>query len=325
MTGLPNRIPAPDRSAVPTLAATRISVAILPALTSPRLDGRVLSAHRTAVNVDAGGWLLTLATPAVGGLPNGVAVACATLDGLGLRPGMEVKGDGRTMRVGPAGQAIDLATALTWNPRLPVMPEMAAGERRRRVEDALLAAGGESSSHGLGPLLAALATSQPEVLAPLADRIRRRLADLLAALGHADLPGAVEAATDLIGLGPGATPSGDDLLVGLAAGLAATQQPHAAPFAAAVAERAAGRTTTLAAAFLLHAGRLEFAERVHRAVIGVLAPSAMSRRRAVGDAMAWGASSGTDLLVGLLAGLHPAPAALAGRLRAGRWAHEVAA
>ena len=43
---------------------------------------------------------------------------------------------------------------------------------------------------------------------------------------------AVSAAYPLIGLGPGATPSGDDLLVGLAAGLAVTDHPLAGAFAA---------------------------------------------------------------------------------------------
>ena len=124
------------------------------------------------------------------------------------------------------------------------------------------------------------------------------------ALDKGDAERAVAAAHPLIGLGPGATPSGDDLLVGLAAGLAATDHPMARSFAAGVARQAAGMTTSVAESYLFHAGRLEFSERVHvGGAGGAHRPGARSWRAAVNAALAWGASSGADLMVGLLVGI----------------------
>jgi hypothetical protein len=127
---------------------------------------------------------------------------------------------------------------------------------------------------------------------------------------------AVAAAHPLVGLGPGATPSGDDLLVGLVAGLATTDHPMAGSFGAGIARLAAGMTTSLAESYLFHAGRLEFSERVHAAGLAILTGPEREMRAAVNGALAWGASSGTDLLVGLLVGMEAGAPRLAARLRA---------
>jgi len=121
---------------------------------------------------------------------------------------------------------------------------------------------------------------------------------------------------DLVGLGPGATPSGDDVLVGLVAGL------HGAgtPFAEAVlswlrAEPAAtwARTTPLSAHLLRDALDGDVADPLATFVSlladpGASADALANARTAV---LATGATSGADTCVGLaLAGsllIHPAP------------------
>ena len=105
-------------------------------------------------------------------------------------------------------------------------------------------------------------------------------------------------------------------ITGLAAGLATTDHPVARSFAAGVARDAARITTSVAENYLYHAGRLEFSERVHAAALAVLTGPEQELRAAVNAALAWGASSGADLLVGMLVGIEAGEPQLAARLRA---------
>jgi hypothetical protein len=90
----------------------------------------------------------------------------------------------------------------------------------------------------------------------------------------------------------------------------------AGAFAAGVAEEAPGLTTSVAESYLVHAGRLEFSERVHAAALAVLSGPETELPSAVSAAVAWGASSGVDLLVGLLVGIQADAPDLVKRLHA---------
>jgi hypothetical protein len=111
------------------------------------------------------------------------------------------------------------------------------------------------------------------------------------------------AAAELLGRGPGLTPSGDDVLAGFL--LAAQAFGHPAPgIVAAVNERASRATTALSAQLLRDAGRgecvPEFAAAVD-ALCGRPAPAdALARLLAVGH------TSGTALALGLLSAVTPA-------------------
>ncbi|MCW2579512.1 MAG: hypothetical protein JWR82_1113 [Blastococcus sp.] len=123
------------------------------------------------------------------------------------------------------------------------------------------------------------------------------LAALRGAVRRADLEAALRTATRLIGLGPGLTPAGDDVMAGTIAGLVLLGHPSADRFAAGVYALAAGRTTELSRALLRHAacGRVsgEFAAVLH-ALVGErpLAP-------AVARLLATGATSGRAMTLGL--------------------------
>ena len=108
---------------------------------------------------------------------------------------------------------------------------------------------------------------------------------------------ALRTATRLIGLGPGLTPAGDDVMAGTIAGLVLLGHPSAERFAAAVYSLAAGRTTELSRALLRHAaaGRVsgEYAAVLH-GLVGErpLAP-------AVAQLLATGSTSGRAMALGL--------------------------
>jgi len=307
-------------------AATRISQAIENEVRIPGCEGTVEGVHRSAVNVRWGTGLLTVAHESMGGLPNGIGVdPPIALDQLGIVPGMRVESDGAALRVPGASIAIFLTGAASWSPAMPVLRGLAARTRIERSEQVLALAADQAPRVGLGQLLAGLADHHSSV-GSLGRAAARPLAEVLEALKRGRPERAVSAAFRLIGLGPGATPSGDDLLVGLAAGMAVTDHPLAGAFAAGVARDAAGLTTSVAESYLLHAGRLEFSERVHGAALAILDGPEAELRGAVSAALAWGATSGVDLLVGLLVGIQAGVAPrLAERLRACAGEGEVAA
>ena len=112
-------------------------------------------------------------------------------------------------------------------------------------------------------------------------------------------------AARLIGLGPGLTPSGDDVLVGIEAALHALDRPTAGFLARALGD-VEDRTTAVAATLLLHAAAGEFAERLQVLLRALLGPDDGTIAAAVDRAAAWGATSGTDCLLGVLIGLDAA-------------------
>jgi hypothetical protein len=107
----------------------------------------------------------------------------------------------------------------------------------------------------------------------------------------------------LVGLGPGLTPSGDDVVVG--ALCACTRRRLGGPRRAALidaARRAAGRTTEVGARHLAAAADGWFAEPL---VAVVDAPDASSAAVRLPALLALGATSGADLLLGVIAALAP--------------------
>jgi hypothetical protein len=121
-----------------------------------------------------------------------------------------------------------------------------------------------------------------------------------------DAASLTRAARGLAGLGPGLTPSGDDLLAGFAAawilvgdalGLdrVARERVTAALFAGAEL-----RASALGRVWLEHAGRGELLEPMTRFVATLLAPEPPELGAVVRGALAVGSSSGTDWMVGFL-------------------------
>lgn len=297
------------------MQATRApSAGLVAALVSeavrPHLDraGRstVHSVFRSAVNLQTEIGLLTVCGPEAGRLPNGISLG-ERLDfrTLGVRPGPRVVIDARRVTIPMIGLEIDLTAASTWDPRVTRIGGPGARERwrgrsawvRDLTADLLRAAGDPQA--GFGSLLvpgSLLANGPSARLAwPRLDRLSE-------ALRHGDRQAARAAAASLVGLGPGLTPSGDDALVGAAAASAALTV-GGRDFLRAVAQEAPDRTTIVASTFLRHAAAGEFAGRLHDLLGVLLGTDADAVPAAIELALAWGATSGADTLVGVLLGL----------------------
>ena len=257
--------------------AESIAGAVLPALTSGA-RGRVHSAFRRALNLEmAGGDLIALLSRPLGRVPNGVHLA-DEVDF--LTAGLDV---GRPCQVvdGQLRLRDDLLVDLRWAPPwsldlAPVAPgppeRLAANRQRIRVR----------------------ARVEPPLLDPA-----RALARALKTLE----PERVESAVwSLVALGPGLTPSGDDLLLGALAVLQAADHP-AAPIVAGAVIGALGRTTPLSAALLRLAAAGQHAELIGRLAAALLAGDGLDVEVALDDLLVQASSSARSAAYGALVGL----------------------
>jgi hypothetical protein len=265
---------------------------------------RVHSIYRAVVNITTADGLLTIASPEAGGLPNAILVDLGPdLRMIGLRPRMVVQASNTTIGVPDAGLEIRFDAALRWSPRFELSNQAADLARafwRRRTAAIRTISRTRTPTGGFGALLDADARHDDQF--GIVDVAKPMVAKLTLALEAGDRSAAAEVATGLIGLGPGLTPSGDDALVGIEAALHALGSPSAG-FLALVVGDLDDRTTAIAATFLRHAAAGEFAERLHTLLAALLGFGDEAIATAIARAAAWGATSGTDCLLGVLVGL----------------------
>ena len=274
--------------------------------------------------------VLALVTPAAARLPNAVVVTRVA-----GRPGAPARQPARTARAAPA--APPLAHPLTGAARQPepdheFFAAVAQGDSGWVGSGAALA--GRlwvpvrrwwDPSPVLGPLsrarlehgqaaLRAAREAAPRKSGLAGHRGPDALADCCA---DADLAGAVEIAESLIGLGPGLTPSGDDVLGGLLLALrllggvirGGTKAVWLADWlGAAVTSFAAARTTPLSATLLHCAARGQTAAEVAAVLHGFAGEEPILP--AIRTLLATGHTSGADLAWGLSAGCRAALALL---------------
>ncbi len=254
--------------------------------------GRVHSVHARACNVAAHGTLLTLCAPGAAHGPLTLRLARGGPDDLRavLEAGEPVQGGPHALRT----LRLDLrwAQAAIWRPD----------------ERGALLSGGRIHAR-LSAVAVCLARSrglQQSVLDGVAAPVTKALQRACRLLQPADAARHVQR---LIGWGEGLTPSGDDFLVGLLAGLQILVQadPRRRCFVDALANaivRGATRTTPIAAHFLRLAAAGDFAEPLvvlrHALVAGLDDDDIDPALRV---ALAVGATSGADTVSGLLAAL----------------------
>lgn len=140
----------------------------------------------------------------------------------------------------------------------------------------------------------------------LGQRLSRPILQLVASADAFDAGRSIQAAENMIGLGPGLTPSGDDILIGFLAGLWSLSGQHLKrhSFLRTFGEgilQTAQRTNEISRTYLYHAARGQFSSTLSALVETIGAGGAVEQ--AVQDAMRVGHSSGMDSVTGLLAGL----------------------
>jgi hypothetical protein len=274
--------PARAATAVPAAASTGVTELLRGPVRQARVLMSVPAAVYLQVPTDRGTDVVGVLTSDAARLP----LACMLFRPSNGRPLIALP-TGAPAEVGGGRIVVgDLAVsaAAWWNPRpkLPSLRPALLPEGVRQLRNTLY---GEGVPHSAFTL-PGLPTGPGGPLAALRGAVRR-----------ADLEAALRTATRLIGLGPGLTPAGDDVMAGTVAGLVLLGHPAAERFAAGVYSLAAGRTTELSRALLRHAacGRVsgEYAAVLH-GLVGErpLAP-------AVAALLATGSTSGRAMALGL--------------------------
>lgn len=197
---------------------------------------------------------------------------------------------------------ISLANAARWQP--PPWPEIEAQVAVSGIATLRREAAGRLPREGLSPLVLAggeLAEASPEARAA-ADMIR----DLRHALpgvlvrGRLD-PGTVRSLTLLLGLGPGLTPSGDDLIGGMLLALSALQRTDLRDAIwEALAPELGDLTTEISAMHLSAAADGLGAEAIHRLCGDILVSDARALRGDLDRVARIGHCSGWDTIAGFV-------------------------
>jgi Protein of unknown function (DUF2877) len=272
------------------------------------------------------GPLLMLSMPEVPLAPNALAVDVQpdmTLRDAGFRVG-QVVGLGQGLdfetvrprrrpgvvwqsRPDPADWRVTLGPASTWEPR-PSVHRVAPHDLADRLQAVRRTVVADGAGESLLPVLWA-SESDVRRLRPGLIRAAGVSAQLLTdAAVRRDERSVARAARGLAGLGPGLTPSGDDLLAGFAAawtllgeslGVDDVARRQVTQTLVSGAERGA---SPLGQAWLGHACRGELLEPMTRFVAALLAAEPRDLDAVARGALAVGSSSGTDWMVGFLLG-----------------------
>ena len=285
------------------LKACAVDATIASLLSAGTRETRVHSTFRHAFNCPLEhGLLLAVARVGFATLPGGVFIRrddWTCLHACGISTGDRVLLGADSIEIPDCGVFIDLRRVPVRRVRRRVDPIASAVEINCRLA---------AVSSFLGEVLVGVHGSRVDPRAECwhAD-LREREDGLVAALVSGRASRISAAATNLVGLGPGLTPSGDDFLVGVLLALRLIERccPPAASagrLLVAAMECCAGQTTSVSASYLRYAAAGDFAgvpvELACRLISG-RDDWILPARRLV----SMGATSGLDLAEGIVAGL----------------------
>ncbi len=282
-------------------------------LHEPRV-GTVHSVFNKATNIAFDETLLALLSDELPRMPNSVRLRSVVTDKLlsDLQPGMEVCVGNDTLVIPTCNFSFHLSDTPLWEPR----PDVTAYQWHRetvaqhaRLLTQFLAL--KQYQGGLAPLVGSLFLGQQLQETPLSRMATPKLRLLAQASWRQNIAGIEEATLGLAGLGPGLTPSGDDVLGGFAAIMALLSPQLSADslprkyIASTIAAVAKPRTTMLSAVLLEYASRGEVSEQFGTLLLTLSYPVEASETilKAADRVLAFGASSGGDTLLGMLLGL----------------------
>lgn len=192
---------------------------------------------------------------------------------------------------------LDLTEASIWHPGVAWRPLAPSGrEWLARLLVACIPPGLQAA--GAGAVL--WGGGEPDLTAAC----RRLMADL------SSKGGAIGAACDLVGMGPGLTPAGDDVLVGMALAawswLTGPARDRTIVAVEAAAEWARTRSTVLGAEFLHHAARGDFSQPLLELANAAEAQDVTGVFARARTLVEQGGTSGVDTLTGMVMALQAA-------------------
>jgi hypothetical protein len=299
------------------------SSAIQPLLDIPTTRGSVQSVFPRAANLLFGGQLLTLHARETPCAPNGLVLPLRAGQGplADLQTGMAVIIERGTIHIPTPSLRLSTQNSHPWNPHPQLEPAACPPERlARNLERLTTLVAAKAPRDGLAALARLPFDSSASAAAPAAPAAadasfllhtaRPAAERLLDGVIRQHLQTVRQGASMLIGLGPGLTPSGDDLLIGFMAATLLLSEPLAqsAEFYQRLNRElltiARGRTNKLSITWMEYANQGEVAEHLGRLFQALVLDDAQRLEEAALTVLKSGATSGADLLTGISLGIH---------------------
>jgi hypothetical protein len=297
------------------LEASWVGSAARPRLDASGGDGTVHAVFDGAVNMLLPGGLVSLVPEAVERGPLNVTlppqVGLGKMSALGVKAGDKVRVRGLTLELGDRLR-VSFRSAGTYRPSqkftLPLLEEDEIATNLQVARETALLFG---RTAGLGELIllfgegGRVTSGKLNIFASAALPRLVQLEQAFCADDETTLKGAVR---ELIGLGPGLTPSSDDTLAGLLLVSALYAENRGSPrrasrlIAQAACSEARGRTTILSEEYLVQAALGSGNEPVMRLCEALLTGERKSVERETRRVLSTGETSGTDTMLGILLG-----------------------
>jgi len=281
-------------SAPSHLRAESASATILEFLHTPR-SGRVIATFARSCYFAFDGRIVALVSAELHNGPlNLIVIPTPPFGHLAI--GAQVSSDAHRVQVADAWE-IAFDGAIAWDPALSRIDRAANDtllDQLRALTDLIAA---EAPAGGLARVSVGRAG---RILTPLERSASPGLADLSSGLRQADRSQVARGARTLAGLGPGLTPSGDDVLVGCLLALTALPDVDGASAREAIAVSARHRTTQISTAYLDAAARGEASEAWHRLAAAMSTSDAVRVVGAAREVLVVGETSGSDMLGGFV-------------------------
>jgi hypothetical protein len=266
------------------------------------------------VNISYDNIILALLSDELPRMPNSVRLPSVVAEEIlpQLQSGMKGWIGNERLLIPIRNFSLNLPKISAWEPRPDISTQL--WQRETVAQHVRLLArylANQSQQEGLVPMIAPLLLEQSAPDTPLSRMALPELRVLARSSWQQHIGGIEHATRCLAGLGPGLTPSGDDVLAGFAAVLALLSPQLSADgasrkhIARIIADVAKPRTTALSAVLLKHAACGEVAEQLGSLLLSLSLPADASGvvLHNADRVLAFGASSGGDIMLGILLSL----------------------
>lgn len=236
-----------------------------------------------------------------------------TMPSLGIKKGIPVKLENEIILVDEVLE-ISLEDAEPWQPPSRVDAPLAPQLILRNLKLAKQIARDKKTREGLGQLLSSVDEILGEKLSlsnkfnEIAGAVLPHLVDMVKATMSRNINGLEKAVKSLIGLGPGLTPSADDMLTGFTSSLwwisrSLTKGIDYVDRVNSIIASNADKTNLLSRQLLQHATRGEVNERLAKLLEALLSGKLSDIEPSLRRVMKIGETSGIDMTVGVLLGI----------------------
>ncbi|XRD26291.1 DUF2877 domain-containing protein [Lysinibacillus fusiformis] len=269
-------------------------------LVETEFTGTVHSVFRHALNIrsTANDEIFTLATKAMDNAPNSLVIDLDTLDNLHIIQNDPVRIKHHQLLIEDK-LTIALETATHWQCHLPIFPSDMATLKQNivQVKQFINIYGKSGGMKRSDSPVSAFEAETSRLL-------KERTALLHEELCNRRFNNFQQYVLDLVGLGPGLTPSGDDFIVGLLTIIHLEQSPCSIylPLCESVIKWMKPLTNEISYTTLNKAAYGQVRESIHALVSTMLSGTEGEAIEALKKVLAIGSSSGTDIALGLISG-----------------------